>query len=570
MNKKKNKNTLLPFWIKSPRTALALLVLIGSVLAGITRLPQLMNPNLVLEGEEARLALTAKHVVEQNQWPNLFHIQESGFNVFETLAMALFFKMGGVSEVTVTGAMVFLWTLGLIFFILAQNRFSGFQSAWIAGIFFLFFPTWIPWSLSARQWVSPFFLAGFCCWLATHSPTNFFGKRLWGIGLGIATGGLFASRPLWGVCFLAFLAALFWKRGQWSDVLAILIGAVVAVSFLTSWAAPERTATGISEFFKNFDLALSLRQLPTRIFVAFTGAFEESLRFPIGRFTRWASIIWSGGVFLFLTRVVTARESFSDRRFAVGCALAIAIPVAFSLGVSPNLFSFQHLVALTPYAILGVSALGAQAWERQSKGSILIVLFLLATTVAGSGASFEAASPPRHQATPPFTLSVKEARAKLIKEIQDNDIHHVFSLDPIFRWNLIFDSGEKIIARWVNAKDPLPNYAKEVDKALFYGKPLALVGLTHQEAAINQAVKLNKLPSPEIHHIGNRYIWVKQPSQFLILAFDFEPNPLEDLDIPTDLIENFRKRQTAHQPKSPQGQIMDQATLKKIVQEGGF
>ena len=81
----KNKNWLIP---------------ILAILAAVSRLPYIHSPFMFLTGDEAVLGLMAKHTFEGKVIPAFFYGQHYGLCIFETLAGALAFSMGGVSAIS--------------------------------------------------------------------------------------------------------------------------------------------------------------------------------------------------------------------------------------------------------------------------------------------------------------------------------------------------------------------------------------------------------------------------------------------------------------------------------------
>lgn len=51
----------------------------------------------------------------------------------------------------------------------------------------------------------------------------------------------------------------------------------------------------------------------------------------------------------------------------------------------------------------------------------------------------------------------------------------MYSFDGMLQWNPIFQSREKIIARWRNPVDRVSRYPPQVDRARLSGEPVALI-----------------------------------------------------------------------------------------------
>src|SRR5580658_2955300 len=97
-------------------------------LAGISlvsRLPQLLSANLLLDGDECTLGLMAKHLAEGRELPIFFYGQHYGLSLVEAAAGALGFLIAGTSALSLKLSMLGLWTTGVLFLFLAQSRLLG-------------------------------------------------------------------------------------------------------------------------------------------------------------------------------------------------------------------------------------------------------------------------------------------------------------------------------------------------------------------------------------------------------------------------------------------------------------
>ena len=65
--------------------------------------------------------------------------------------------------------------------------------------------------------------------------------------------------------------------------------------------------------------------------------------------------------------------------------------------------------------------------------------------------------------------------------MEARDIRNVYCLDPMFQWNLIWGSRERILARWADPLDRVPDYPARVDAARLPGRPYAVVGQATEE-----------------------------------------------------------------------------------------
>ena len=119
-------------------------VLIGALTAlSITsRLPQLLSPHLLLDGDESIVGLMAKHVAEGREFPIFFYGQNYGLAVVETIAGASSFVLAGMGAVQLKVAMLALWTIGVVCHFVALSRLLGERRAFRVALILILVPAW--------------------------------------------------------------------------------------------------------------------------------------------------------------------------------------------------------------------------------------------------------------------------------------------------------------------------------------------------------------------------------------------------------------------------------------------
>jgi len=127
----------------------------------LTRLPQLLSPNLFMDGDECIVGLMAKHLSEAKELPFYFYGQSYGFSFIEVLPLSISFLIFGVSDLVAKATMLFIWTLGILLFYRTLKHFPS-SNKWAPLLITLLFvaaPAWAVWSMKARGgYVSAFFL----------------------------------------------------------------------------------------------------------------------------------------------------------------------------------------------------------------------------------------------------------------------------------------------------------------------------------------------------------------------------------------------------------------------------
>src|SRR5690242_559315 len=122
------------------------------LLCFISRLPSLLSPHFILDGDECTLALMAKHMLQGKDIPVFFYGQSYGFSLLETSLVSLAYLLGGINDYSVKLAMLALWTTGIIFFYKTLKAIcrGGSPLPLLITILFILTPAWAAWSMKAR------------------------------------------------------------------------------------------------------------------------------------------------------------------------------------------------------------------------------------------------------------------------------------------------------------------------------------------------------------------------------------------------------------------------------------
>src|SRR5262245_38062668 len=169
-----------------------------AVLAGVglvARLPQLLSPNLLLEGDECVLGLMAMHVARGREFPVFFYGQKYGLAIIEAPAAALSFMTFGTGPQALKLALLVVWIVGLCAYFLAFSRPLGpRRSFWIALLLALM-PAWAAASMKAWSgYITAFSATGVAFHLIVRNEQE--GSMPW-LAAGATSGIIFFSQPLW-------------------------------------------------------------------------------------------------------------------------------------------------------------------------------------------------------------------------------------------------------------------------------------------------------------------------------------------------------------------------------------
>ena len=106
--------------------------------------------------------------------------------------------------------------------------------------------------------------------------------------------------------------------------------------------------------------------------------------------------------------------------------------------------------------------------------------------------------------------SLDESMHQLVQVLEDGETLHVYSLDPLLQWMLMFYSEERIACRWTRAQERLPELVRKVDQAHAEGKATAVIGIFGWSAVLNTPLPRDTYGIPG-------------------LALEFYPNPSREL-----------------------------------------
>jgi hypothetical protein len=84
---------------------------------------------------------------------------------------------------------------------------------------------------------------------------------------------------------------------------------------------------------------------------------------------------------------------------------------------------------------------------------------------------------------PPGGLTEARRMRRIVSYPSATGVRHVFSMNGLLEWQLMFYSDEEVIARYISWNDRYPAYISAVDRALANGQAIAVVGYTDGRGA---------------------------------------------------------------------------------------
>jgi len=496
---------------KIARDHTALFVITCVFLGLLLRIPLVLWGGTPLDGDEAIMGIMAKHISSGTAFPVFFYGQTYGLSMLEAYAGALFFSIFGISTVSLHSSILFLWILGVICFCLASRRLFPPIGFWIFGLALAVNPAWLEWSFKARGfYVGGFLTAGLCTYLLSISHESRTKHRLLNATIGIMLGVLGHTHLLWLATMSPCL--LLWLIHKRDFSLFILISTSFLLSYIFIYVlfVQGHYSYWSPDFFSVNALAESTKHLPSRL----NGLFSEA--------SSLSGVFWS--FFCVLTIVIgTVMFLKSNVWLFASLVASCLIPFLITLLISDSMFGYRYVLSSTvPVFVLAsvlISNYSKNKTDHTLSTFLLLTSLIVVAFISDATIIYKKAVNFRSQ---PFNedYSVKHLTDILV----DNNIFYVYSMDGLLQWGLIFQSGERIVARWLNASDRVPIYPLQVDSALYYHKPTALVGRIAELQTMKNYLAEIGVSHDIINVVDNTFFWIKQPTPQMLLDIRFELN----------------------------------------------
>jgi hypothetical protein len=447
-----------------------------AAIAIISRLPQLLTPNLLADGDECILGLMAKHLAEGRHFPLFFYGQDYGLAIIEAPAAAATFLIVGVATIPLKLAMLAVWIIGVCFYFLACARTLGCARAFWIVLLLVLMPAWAVSSMKAWSgYITAFSATGAIFYLLSHSELS----RTGCAAAGGLTAIVYLAQPSWLPGLLPVAAILFLSSRRPAAAFSYIGGTTIVLfaigilklmligNAVPSW---ERPAPG------NPNLLASVLPLLKQLYLNMTGSYYLGVPIPAGPFTTAMAIIWltilTFCVGLQVYRVCSGRYHFWSH-------------VLFVFVIATVLANWLLLDARHPRYLLAMNAplvllAGFELFDFLDRRGIsmrpaVAAILVLVTLEAVSMTEFAR-----------FTYMwwhndagrPSEARTlrRVIDHMKAHGVRRAYSMNALLQWQISFYSRESVIARWKVTDDRYPRYIREVDDALNRGEPVAIVG----------------------------------------------------------------------------------------------
>jgi hypothetical protein len=459
-----------------------------AAIAIISRLPQLVTPNLLADGDECILGLMAKHFAEGRSFPLFFYGQDYGLSIVEAPAAAVAFLIVGVATIPLKLAMLSVWIIGVCSYFLAFAQTLGRTRAFWIVLLLVLMPAWAVSSMKA--WSG--YITAFC---ATGAIFYFLTRDELSRPTCAAAGGLTAivylSQPSWLPGLLPVVAILLLSSRRPAAAFSYIGGMTIALfaiavlkliligNAVPSWGRP---AAG------NPNLVGSLPPLLKQLYLNMSGSYYLATPVPAGPFTTIVAIIWltilTFCVALQIYRLCARKYHFWTH--------VLFVSVIFTLVANWLLLDSRHpryLLSMSAPLVLLAGFEFFDFVDRRgfSTRRVVAIILMLVALEGVSMAEF------RH-----YTYmwwhndSARPSEARTLQHVNNymksRGVTHAYSMNALLQWQISFYSGESVIARWKVTDDRYPRYISEVDGALNRGEPVAIVGYVGYTSGLENLV----------------------------------------------------------------------------------
>ncbi len=434
------------------------------ILCVVSRLPQLLSDNLLLDGDECVVGLMAKHILSVRDFPLFFYGQSYGFSLIECLAILPFYAFAGMTTLSVKLAMLSLWTAGIVFMyktFLQINPGNPILALFLI-LVFIFCPAWAVWSMKARGgYLTSFMLTSILLYLVFHQKIKltFFVTTIFALLVVV----IYESQPLWLPGLIPLLLYRFYKEKN-SLKLSVFI-MVSAACFVLFHYYKQGLVNYYSPPFFSFQIhVLSLiNRIPYFLFSSLHGYyFYSRIRKP-DLFTASFAYIFCGLIlFLIITLLYNLAKRKAGQLLFNISVLSVLLTLSYTVFITE--VHPRYLLPITGYTLLSVSLFARKINTKHFlftvSGSVLILLGVASII---SFRNFK------------YSTMRKTDLGQLITYLEQNQTRYVYCYDYMLTYRIIFYSKEQILCRERFLPGRFAPYIQKVDSALNNGAKTALL-----------------------------------------------------------------------------------------------
>lgn len=428
----------------------------------VSRLPQLLSNNLILDGDECVLALMAKHMYSLKEFPLFFYGQAYDLSFIECLSIMLFYTLGGITTISVKLGMLLLWAIGVAFLYKTFLKINN-GDPWVPFLLILIFicaPAWALGSMNMSGYITSFMLTSILLNLIFDEEIKkpFFTGLLIAIILAL----IFESEPLWipGLCPL--LCYKLYERGVKNTLTVLVLSAGFIILFYFYKQGLSHFYTPPT-FYAGKELLPNLNRIPIFLFSSLHGYyFSYQVQKPVFFAAFFAYSFCTIILFLCvmaLYNIIKGNKGTLLFNLSVLSVTLTLLYTIFSREIHP-----RYLLPITGWVLLSCLLFIQTITVREKlmviSSSIMIITGSLAIV---SLKDFQ------------FSTMRKNNLGQLITYLEKNHVYDIYCYDYMLTYQVIFYSHEQILSRERGLPGRYPPYSKQVDSVLNNGGKTALL-----------------------------------------------------------------------------------------------
>lgn len=453
----------------------------------VSRLPQLLNHNIALDGDEAVCGLMIKHILAGKEFPLYFYGQNYGFTLFESLISLPFCAIGGLNTFTVKLPILLMWTAGVVVFYKALVHINNSKAIipFVLALMLATTPAWAVWSMKARGgYQTSFLLSSVILYLLFNKKTA--EAVLIFFFIGLLSVIIYEAQKLWLIGLIPIILYKIIALKSAKHFIALLLGLSVSVGVF--YGVIDHFSAHNHSMNQDMDAAYNnLSRFLNYMFAHFKGKYYLAEIYPENLFTAASAYIYIAIYFLLIIGLIYfVFKRAKDIGFfvvsIVSVITTILVPSAFSQYIEP-----RYLLPLSGFMLLSLQLLINNVRFKNAYSIAALAITSISIVATLTFWNF------------PSGKITQSAIDDMILRLKEKNIKHVFTTYAVLNNQITFYSNEEVIARnqWLPGR--YPPYTNSVNHAREEGKPHAVVGYPY---LYNHNIKFDSTYTSKEYFIG--------------------------------------------------------------------
>ena len=461
----------------------------------VSRIPELLSPDLVLDGDECVVAIMAKHIMKGQAFSPFFYGQAYGFSLIECLFIIPFYFIFGITTLAVKLGMLTLWATGVLFLYQAFLHINK-SHKWLPLLFILIFiwsPAWAAWSMKARGgYLTAFTLASIVLCLLFREKKSYAVT----VFAGILVVLIYQSKSIWIPGLVPFIIFFLMKNKKH---LLAFITPVLLLSIAAWFYKQSMLEFGVYEVdYSLANLWPRICRIPAFLYCSLHGNYYLSAVLKPNVFCAVQALGFA--VLTFALPLIAVYNIITRKKETLLFNLsACSIALTLLLTIFTESIKGRFLLPITGYVLfsflLWLNTVTISKKILYSTASNYIAMGIV-SLITFYNFSF---------------LPVREKPLKTaISYLENKGIHYAYCTDNMFTWQVIFYSNEQVICHERRLPGRFPKYAWQVDSAYYGGAKAAYIAQPGFPSEIN---------FPRSEMVGDCYIATDPPKEMISKEF---------------------------------------------------